>query len=250
MKTGITSSVTVLLYILILLSSGTDALFYGKDTSVINLYPSSFEREVFLTNYTTIVEFYAEWCGHCKNLRPHYAKAAKSLNGVAKVAAVRCDDDINQPLCNKYGVRGYPTIKIFKPNSATPKKPYIEDYQGARTAKAIVDTVLGKISNQVSRIRSDNFDSWMDENGKPKVILFSNKPNVPPLFKALALDYTGSISFAMVRNTEIELVSRYGITKFPTIIVATKSDDGSLTTNVYEGEQKKNKIYDYLIKNC
>ena len=55
--------------------------------------------------------------GHCKNLAPHYEKVAKNLKGIAKVAAVDCDEEKNKPLCGSQGVQGFPTLKIFKPSS-------------------------------------------------------------------------------------------------------------------------------------
>ena len=58
-----------------------------------------------------LVEFFAPWCGHCKNLEPHWKKAAKELKGKVKLGAV--DATIHQGLAQQYGVQGYPTIKYF-----------------------------------------------------------------------------------------------------------------------------------------
>ena len=69
-------------------------------------------------------------------MQPAYEKAAKSLTGLAKVAAVNCDDESNKPFCGRMGVQGFPTLKIVKPGKK-PGKPIVEDYQGARSAKAI-----------------------------------------------------------------------------------------------------------------
>lgn len=53
--------------------------------------------------------------GHCQNLKPVYEKVAKSLKGLAKVAAIDCDEDKNKGLCHEFGVQGFPTLKTFKP---------------------------------------------------------------------------------------------------------------------------------------
>lgn len=63
--------------------------------------------------------------GHCQNLKSAYKKVAKSLKGIAKIAAIDCDDERNKPTCGKYGIQGFPTLKIFK-SSGTKGKPQVE----------------------------------------------------------------------------------------------------------------------------
>jgi protein disulfide-isomerase A6 len=70
-------------------------------------------------------------CGHCKRLEPEWAKAASELKGVAKVAAL--DATQHQAAAGRYGIQGYPTIKVFGANKKAP-----EDYTGPREADSIV----------------------------------------------------------------------------------------------------------------
>lgn len=70
------------------------------------------------------VEYYAQCrCGHCQSLAPAWKKAATALKGVVSVGAV--DADAHKQLAGQYGIRGFPTIKIFGANKNNP-----EDYQG------------------------------------------------------------------------------------------------------------------------
>lgn len=79
-------------------------------------------------------------CGHCKSLAPHYKKAATALKGVVKVGAVDCDE--HKDLAGKYGVTGFPTIKIFSGKDSTA-------YNGERTAKAIAEAGLAQAKKKV-----------------------------------------------------------------------------------------------------
>jgi len=98
---------------------------------VLILGPDTFDNTIN-DNELTLVEFFAPWCGHCKSLAPEYAKAAEALQGnPAKLASVDCIE--HKELCNKYGVRGFPTIKLFRPGGKAPV-----DYDQARKADAIV----------------------------------------------------------------------------------------------------------------
>lgn len=63
---------------ILLFVAGTYAL-YDSSSDVIELTPNNFDRLVTKSDEIWIVEFYAPWCGHCKNLVPEYKKAARAL---------------------------------------------------------------------------------------------------------------------------------------------------------------------------
>lgn len=162
------------------------------------------------------------------------------MTGLAKVAAVNCDDESNKAFCGQFGVQGFPTLKIVKPGKK-PGKPIVEDYRGSREAKGVVEAVTDKITNHVKRLKADTLDAWVQESTRPKAILFSEKGTTAPLVKALAIDFLGAIDFAQVRNKETAAIEKYEVTKFPTIVLLHGSD-----TSKYDGEISKDTLTQFL----
>lgn len=112
----------------------------GGKKDVVELTDSNFEDLVLNSDDIWLVEFFAPWCGHCKNLEPEWAKAATELKGKVKLGAL--DATVHQSTAQKYQVRGYPTIKYFGPGS----KSNAEEYDGGRTASDIVQWALNKFA--------------------------------------------------------------------------------------------------------
>ena len=63
-------------------------------------------------NDFVLVMFFAPWCGHCKNFKPHFAEAATKVKGKYVLAKVDCTLETAKNLCQEQEVRGYPTIKV------------------------------------------------------------------------------------------------------------------------------------------
>ena len=74
----------------------------GSSDDVIELNDQNFEKMVLQSDDMWLVEFFAPWCGHCKNLAPHWASAATELKGKVKLGAL--DATVNTVMANRYGV--------------------------------------------------------------------------------------------------------------------------------------------------
>lgn len=72
----------------------------------------SFEQDVLKAEGPVLVDFWAEWCGPCKQIAPSLDKIAKEMEGKVTIAKVNIDDNPQTP--TQYGVRGIPTLLIFK----------------------------------------------------------------------------------------------------------------------------------------
>ncbi|KAN0077899.1 hypothetical protein V8E54_006203, partial [Elaphomyces granulatus] len=220
---------------------------YSKGSPVLQVDSKTYDRLIAKSNHTSLLKrlfrFYAPWCGHCQNLKPAYEKVARNLEGLAKVAAINCDADENKPLCGQMGVQGFPTLKIVVP-SKKPGKPRVEDYQGPRSTKAIVDAVVEKIPNHVKRLDDKDLEDWLSENkDSPKAVLFTEKGTTSALLRALAIDFLGGIKFAQIRSKESGAVEKFDIKTFPTLALLPAGETEHI---LYEGELKKTPMLEFL----
>jgi thioredoxin 1 len=79
---------------------------------IVYVTDSSFDTEVLQSSTPVLVDYWAEWCGPCKMIGPILEDVAKDYAGKLKVAKLNIDE--NQDTPPKYGIRGIPTLMLFK----------------------------------------------------------------------------------------------------------------------------------------
>jgi thioredoxin 1 len=104
--------------------------------STIKITDQSFEADVLKSSGPVLVDFWAEWCGPCKQIAPALEQIAEEMKGQLTVAKMNIDE--NQRIASQYGVRGIPTLMLFKEGKlintkvgALPKTKMVEWIQGA-----------------------------------------------------------------------------------------------------------------------
>lgn len=77
-----------------------------------NVTDASFEQDVLKSDGLVLVDFWAEWCGPCKSIAPALEEISNEMAGEITIAKINIDENPNTP--TKYGVRGIPTMMLFK----------------------------------------------------------------------------------------------------------------------------------------
>ncbi|MDX8412883.1 MAG: thioredoxin TrxA [Mariprofundales bacterium] len=83
----------------------------ASDT-IIEVSDDSFEQDVLNHEGPVLVDFWAPWCGPCKQIAPILDELSGELNGKITITKINIDDNPNTP--GKYGVRGIPTLMVFE----------------------------------------------------------------------------------------------------------------------------------------
>eukprot|EP00730_Choanoeca_flexa_P005603 TRINITY_DN11984_c0_g3_i1.p1 TRINITY_DN11984_c0_g3~~TRINITY_DN11984_c0_g3_i1.p1 ORF type:complete len:585 (+),score=149.67 TRINITY_DN11984_c0_g3_i1:40-1794(+) len=193
-----------------------------------------------------LVEWYAPWCGHCKQLKPEYEEASRQLHSsTPSVALAAIDATVHSETAGEHDVQGYPTLKVFRNG-----KSY--DYEGGRQAADIVSYMKKQASpdwkppaDRVVKLTNDNFDAFVDNEEIALVYFYApwcgHCKQLTPEYEKAARDlYTNNprIKLAKVDATEeTELASRFDVTGYPTLKIFRKGEASD-----YEGERQQHAI--------
>jgi len=79
---------------------------------IVYITDDSFEQDVLQSDVPVLVDYWAEWCGPCKMIAPILEEVVNEYAGKLKIAKLNIDENQNTP--PKYGIRGIPTLMLFK----------------------------------------------------------------------------------------------------------------------------------------
>lgn len=208
--------------------------------------------EVVESQKIILVEFYAPWCGHCKQLAPEYKVAARELKSHdPPVPLAKIDATSNEELARKYEVEGYPTMKVFRSGT-----PY--EYEGPRKADGIVEYMKKQASpdwkppvDHVLVLTQDNFTQYTDNSDIILVEFYApwcgHCKKLAPQYKkaAAALQRANSgILLAKIDATaEPEIAKQFGVDGYPTMKIFRRGK-----VSEYNGPRDVKGIVTYMAK--
>eukprot|EP00871_Galdieria_phlegrea_P004081 jgi/Galph1/4674/GphlegSOOS_G3338.1 len=222
-----TSRVLLLWLYVLFLSVGTLALYYP------DLDEKEFDR-VIDGSKPALVEFYAPWCGHCKNLAPEYERLGEAAKNIPDVIVAQVDADTHKGLAKRFGVQGFPTIKWFYKSV---DKDNAEDFSGSRTAESLVDFIhkklgrsnvirLAKEEMHVVELTPDNFEKIVFDPSKNVIVEFyapwcGHCKALKPQYEKAARTFKDSgdvIVAAIDADMYSDIAKQFDVTGFPTIL--------------------------------
>ena len=80
--------------------------------ATVNVTDDNFDTEVLKSSKPTVVDFWAEWCGPCKQIAPTLEEISEEMSDQVTIAKLNIDQEVNSG--TKYGIRGIPTMLLFK----------------------------------------------------------------------------------------------------------------------------------------
>lgn len=140
---------------------------------IINVSESDFQTEVLLhsNQRPVVVDFWAEWCVPCKTLDPILEKLTDAANGAFRLA--KLDVDANPKVANDYGVRGLPTVKVFRNEQVVAEfsglrpEPQVREFLNA-LAPATIDLAVGRADSLLAAekwtLGEELYREVLDEN--------------------------------------------------------------------------------------
>lgn len=211
---------------------GALAASAAAKSAVMDLIPKNFDNVVLKSGKPTLVEFFAPWCGHCKNLAPVYEELAFAFEHAKdKIQIAKVDADAERSLGKRFGIQGFPTLKFFDGKSDKP-----EEYKSGRDLESLTAFITEKTGVKPRRkqdLPSEvvvlNDKSFKDVVGSDKNVLVSftapwcgHCKKLAPTWETLALDFVNEKN-VVIAKVDAEASNSKGVTKeqgvksYPTI---------------------------------
>lgn len=206
-------------------------------SSVVDLTPDNFDS-VVNGNKNVFVEFFAPWCGHCKNLAPVWDELGEALKKESDVVIAKVDADAHKDLGSRYGVSGFPTLKLFKKGDDVAKPV---DFNGGRELDELITFVndatgsKGRVNKPVTKVtvlEPSNFEAIVNDANKIVFVEFyapwcGHCKHLAPDWEKLASAFQNEDNVVIAKvdaDAHRSIGEKYGVSVFPTLKFFPKAD--------------------------
>ncbi|XP_069840384.1 protein disulfide-isomerase A2 [Dendropsophus ebraccatus] len=178
-----------------------------EEDNVLVLHKKNFDNALRTYKYL-LVEFYAPWCGHCKELAPKYSKAAETLKEKTSEARLaKVDATEEKDLSDEFDVKGYPTIKFFLNGNRT---GHI-DYGGRRDTEGLVRWMLRKMEAAAVVVETvSDAEEFIKSHENSVIGFFKDPEDVDLNIYNEVVANTEDFNFAIAHKEEI--FEKFGVT--------------------------------------
>ncbi|KAK9347779.1 thioredoxin-like protein [Lipomyces starkeyi] len=217
-------------------------------SNVLELNEKNFDQLIVNGGKPSLVEFYASWCGHCKNLAPIYEELADSYASKKdKIQIAKIDADVNRKVGKKYDIKGFPTIKFFDGRGGDPIP-----YDKGRSLDAFQEFVNGKTGlkspgkpknppSAVVMVKDNDFKDKVLDPTKDVLVAFTANwcghcKAMAPAYETLAHVYAPEKGVVIAKMDTSDPAAQftaqdYGVTGYPTIKLFPKGTTQPLDYN-------------------
>jgi len=209
------------------------------DGNVIVGTEANFDAVIDTAKYA-LVEFYAPWCGHCKELAPEYASAANTLaEQESPIVLVKVDVTENDALGQRFNIESFPTLKFFVGD-----KPPVE-YNGGRTADDIVTWVTKKSGpNPIPITSIEEADKFLADSPAAAVGYFEKKEDLEAQAYIDAADLSEVIYYIV---TDEAVAAHLKVTKTPKIAFYAAGEDAAVEFEGGEDQWEAARISQWVV---
>ncbi|XP_015079315.1 protein disulfide isomerase-like 5-2 [Solanum pennellii] len=203
---------------------------------VLELDESNFDAAISSFDYI-LVDFYAPWCGHCKRLAPQLDKAASILADLKKpISIAKIDADKYKRVGSKYGIDGYPTLKIFMHGVPT-------EYYGPRKADLLVRFLKKFVAADVAILNSDSAISEFVEASGTSFPIFIGFGLNESAISHFAVKYKKRAWFSVAKDFSDKTMEFYDFDKVPALVARHPNYDEQ---SIFYGPFEENFVEDYI----
>ncbi|XP_068178286.1 protein disulfide-isomerase A2 [Antennarius striatus] len=215
-----------------------------EENDVMVLHINNFARAVNENRYL-LVEFYAPWCGHCKQLEPAYAEAAGRLKaGEPVIRLAKVDATEEMELAEEFSITGFPMLKLFI--NGERKQPI--DFTGRRSSDAIITWLKRRTGPGVPVLDSvESAARFIDSHNIAVVGFFDDlESEAAKGFKQIALDDVDS-EFALTSNPKV--FKKYEVKSNSVVLFKKNDDDRADFALPDDGKLDKEKFIEFIAVN-